>query len=145
MSNPLIIIDPGHGDVDPGCSYQDIYEKNIVLDISLYQLKRFEELGINATITRYSDIYLNPNERAKIVMESNAVYCISNHINTGGRKGCEVIHSIHNDGKLAYEIFNKLVESGLYPRRVYSKKYSVFRSRLLFHAQKYRVLHNQHS
>lgn len=44
MSDPLIIIDPGHGDVDTGCSYQDIYEKNIVLDISLYQLKRFEEL-----------------------------------------------------------------------------------------------------
>ncbi|WFD08929.1 N-acetylmuramoyl-L-alanine amidase family protein [Tepidibacter hydrothermalis] len=122
MSGPLIIIDPGHGDVDPGCSYEDIYEKDIVLDISLYQLKRFEELGINAVITRYSDIYLNPDKRTQLVVDSKSIYCISNHINAGGGKGCEVIHSIHNDGKLAYKIFNKLIETGLYPRRVYSKE-----------------------
>ncbi|MCT4509951.1 MAG: N-acetylmuramoyl-L-alanine amidase [Tepidibacter sp.] len=122
ISNPLIIIDPGHGDIDPGCSYQDIYEKDIVLDISLYQLKRFEELGINAVITRFSDMYLDPHNRTKLVRDSKAIYCISNHINAGGGKGCEVIHSIYTDGKLASEIFNKLVEAGLHPRRVYSKE-----------------------
>ncbi|WP_099192645.1 N-acetylmuramoyl-L-alanine amidase family protein [Tepidibacter mesophilus] len=122
MDSPLIIIDPGHGEVDCGCSYGDIYEKNIVLNISLYQLKRFEELGIKAVITRYSDTYLNPDERTKLVTDSKSVYCISNHINAGGGNGCEVIHSIYNDGKLAYEIFNKLLEAGLYPRRIYSKE-----------------------
>lgn len=122
MINPLLIIDSGHGGHDVGCRHGDLFEKNIVLQISLYQFERFKQLGINAAITRSTDIYLSPTERSEIVIDSKATYCISNHINAGGGEGCEVIHSIFNDGKLAHKIFDSLIAAGLKDRRVFCKE-----------------------
>src|SRR5690606_25627687 len=94
--NPFLIIDPGHGGKDPGASGNGIIEKNMILDISLYQYKRFKELGIKVALTRDADVTIDSTPRANIVSYSKAKYCISNHINAAAAtsaKGAEIIHS----------------------------------------------------
>lgn len=96
----------------------------MVLQISLYQYERFKQLGVPVTLTRDEDVYLSPAERTKIVRDSGAKYCISNHINAAGNttaRGVETIHSIYSDGKLATAIFNALVGAGMPGRRVFCK------------------------
>src|SRR5690606_35085076 len=98
---PLLIIDPGHGGKDGGGGTNALWkEKDLVLKISLYQYKRFKELGVKVGLTRNSDVYLSPEQRTGIVKKSGAKYCLSNHINAGGGDGAEFIHSIYADGKL---------------------------------------------
>lgn len=122
---PILIIDAGHGGKDPGGgSTNDWKEKDVVLDISLYQYNRFKQLGVPVTLTRSSDVYLSPAERTKIVRDSGAKYCISNHVNAAGTqtaRGVETIHSIYSDGKLATAIFNAIVGAGMPGRRVFCK------------------------
>lgn len=124
MDKPTLIIDPGHGGTDPGCSGNGIREKDFTLRISLYQLDRFKQLGVPVTITRTTDDTLDSGPRTGAVKASGAKYCISNHINAAGSvdaQGAEMIHSIHSDGKLATAIMDALVDAGLPKRRVYSK------------------------
>lgn len=124
MSKPVLIIDSGHGGKDSGGgSNQYFKEKEMNLKISLYQINRFNELGVNTTLTRSKDIYLSPVDRTKIVRESGAKYCLSNHINAANTdaRGVETIHSIYSNGKLAQAIYQAIVDEGMKPRRYFSK------------------------
>ncbi|HZG85473.1 N-acetylmuramoyl-L-alanine amidase [Paenibacillus sp.] len=119
---PILIIDPGHGGADPGGGSNAFWkEKDLVLQISLYQAERFEKLGVDVAMTRRTDVTISAPARTKIVRESGARYCISNHINAGGGDGVETIHSIHSDGKLARAIAEAIRESGQNLRRVFTR------------------------
>ena len=120
--NPILIIDPGHGGEDPGGGSNQYWkEKDLALKISLYQYKRFKDLGINVALTRDKDIALKPSERTNIVKRSNAKYCISNHINAGGGEGAETIYSIYSNPTLANIILNALVGVGQIKRRAFTR------------------------
>ncbi len=122
MAVPILIIDPGHGGSDPGGGSNSLWlEKHFVLQISTYQAERFGELGVPVTMTRRSDVTLGASDRAEIVRESGARYCISNHINAGGGDGVEAIHSIHSDGALARRIVNAISTRGQNVRRVFTR------------------------
>lgn len=121
----ILIIDPGHGGKDPGGGSNDQFlEKNKVIDISLYQYKRFKELGIPVSITRTTDVYLSPKVRTDAVKRSGAKYCLSNHINAfnSTARGAETIYSIFSDGKLATKIYEGLINEGAHKRRVFKKE-----------------------
>mgnify|MGYP001159215432 CR=1 FL=1 len=122
---PTLIIDPGHGGKDPGGGSTERWaEKDFVLQISLYQYDRFKQLGVPVALTRDKDVYLSPADRTKIVRDSGAKYCISNHINAAGSstaRGVETIHSIYSDGKLATAIYNAIRDAGMPGRRVFCK------------------------
>lgn len=122
MTRPVLIIDPGHGGADPGAIGNGMKEKDINLQISLYQYARFQALGVPVALTRTTDVTLSPEQRTKIVRDSGATYCISNHINAGGGDGAETIYSIHSDGKLAHQIADYLKESGQNLRRVFTRQ-----------------------
>ena len=62
-----IYLDPGHGGLDPGSIYKDIYEKDINLEICNKLSDKLTSLGAVVYMTRYGD------------------YDISN-INSSGRK-----------------------------------------------------------
>jgi len=124
IEKPEIIIDPGHGGSDPGASGNGIVEKAMNLDISLYQFKRFKELGVKVALTRDTDITLAPSARAELVKNSGAKYCISNHINaapSSAAAGAETIYSVYSDGKLAYALLNVLKDAGQPFRRAFSR------------------------
>ena len=119
---PILIIDPGHGGADPGGGSNALWkEKDLVLQISLYQAERFEKLGVDVALTRRTDVTISAPDRTEIVRESGARYCISNHINAGGGDGVETIHSVHSDGKLARAIAEAIRESGQNLRRVFTR------------------------
>jgi len=125
-AKPELIIDPGHGGTDPGASGNGIIEKHMVLDISLYQYKRFKELGVPVALTRDKDVSLSQSERTGIVKASGAKYCMSNHINAASSTtaaGAEIIHSIYSDGKFARQIALVLRDAGqtLRPTPTFSK------------------------
>lgn len=86
-------IDAGHGGLDPGSIYKDIYEKDINLDICFEIKEQLENLGATVYMTRYGDYDLSYmrtgarkrsdlNNRAKIINESNADMYISIHLNS---------------------------------------------------------------
>ncbi|WP_139492295.1 N-acetylmuramoyl-L-alanine amidase family protein [Brevibacillus dissolubilis] len=119
---PLLIIDPGHGGIDPGGgSNERFVEKNMVLTISTYQYRRFQELGVSVQLTRNSDVTLESEERAAIIRESGATYCISNHINSGGGRGAEAIYSIYASAALPRELVEELASEGMPTRRVFTR------------------------
>lgn len=117
----MIIIDAGHGGNDPGVCANGIKEKNWTLEVSLYQYKRFQDLGVPVSITRSGDVTLKPNTRSSIVKTSGAEICISNHFNAGGGKGCEIIHSIFSKTHFANSVATEIEASGMPVRRVFSK------------------------
>lgn len=86
-------IDAGHGGLDPGSIYKDIYEKDINLDICFAIKEQLESLGATVYMTRYGDYDLSYmrtgarkrsdlNNRAKIINESGADMYISIHLNS---------------------------------------------------------------
>lgn len=121
---PFLIIDPGHGGVDSGGGTNSLFkEKDLVLKISKYQQRRFAELNISATLTRTTDRTLDSEERTAIVKNSGARYCISNHINSGGGQGGELIYSIYGTAAFPRSMAIELIASGMNVRRVFTRTY----------------------
>jgi len=119
---PIVIVDAGHGGVDPGGGNSAQFtEKAMTLNISLYQYRRFLELQIPAALTRSSDLALQSEERAALVRNSGAKYCISNHINAGGGRGSEVIYSIYGSAAFPRLIADELEAAGMPNRRVFTR------------------------
>lgn len=83
-----IVVDAGHGGNDPGASGNGIIEKEYNLKISNYIYNRLKELGLPVTLTRDSDVTLNPTDRVNKVLNSYGnnenVIVLSNHLNAGG-------------------------------------------------------------
>lgn len=88
----IIVIDPGHGYLDPGTSYENIYEKDINLNISLYLKEKLESNGATVYMTRDGDYDLStPNaiyrkksdfdNRINLINNSNADIYLSIHLN----------------------------------------------------------------
>jgi N-acetylmuramoyl-L-alanine amidase len=77
----VIVIDPGHGGVDPGSiGPAGTYEKNITLSISKMLASRLNaEPGLRAVLTRESDYYISPNDRPKIAVREKADLMVSIH------------------------------------------------------------------
>lgn len=118
---PLLLIDAGHGLTDPGAVGNGIIEKDYTLKITLYQLERFKQLGVDVAATRTNDKTINPGDRARLVRSYNAQFCISNHINAGGGDGAEIIHSIHATDKLSQAIKAEFVNRGQNVRRIFTR------------------------
>ena len=89
----VIYLDAGHGGVDPGSVYKNIYEKDINLQICEKLQKVLEEEGAIVYMTRYGDYDLSNNytgarkksdlnNRAKIINASGADIYVSIHLNS---------------------------------------------------------------
>jgi len=117
-----ITIDPGHGGTDPGAVYENYLEKDWTLDISLHMAEELRKQGHPVSLTRVTDISLTPSQRAKLVRDSGAAVCISNHINAGGGEGAEGIYSLHDEKYLVALILEKLAAAGMHKRRVYARE-----------------------
>lgn len=106
LKNKVIYIDPGHGGVDPGTIYKNIYEKDINLKISLNLKKKLEEKGAIVYLTRSDDYDLSVtntinrkrsdlSRRANSINKSNCDLYLSIHLNsesTGTWRGPQVFY-----------------------------------------------------
>ena len=107
----VIYIDSGHGGLDPGTIYKNIYEKDINLEIALKLQEVLESEGAIVYQTRYGDYDLSKNytgsrkksdlnNRAKIINESGADLYISIHLNSISSStwsGAQVFYDDVND------------------------------------------------
>ena len=89
----VIYIDPGHGGTDPGALYNDLYEADLNLQISLKLETELEKNGAIVYLTRYGDYDLavknainrkrsDLSRRANIINASNADIYLSIHLNS---------------------------------------------------------------
>lgn len=121
-----IIVDAGHGGLDGGASGNNLVEKDLNLESSLYMFNRFKELGIPVKMTRETDEYLPKTQRVNKVKElfndDSNVILISNHINAGGGEGAEVVYSLKNNSTLAQNILNRIGEAGQIKRKIYQRR-----------------------
>jgi len=119
-----VINDAGHGGSDPGASGFGQREKDWALEASQYVNKRLNELGIQSTQTRTTDVGLSASERTNIVKASGAKVCLSHHYNAfmGKGEGVETIYSIYSNAELATKIAHAIKDCGQKFRRVFNRK-----------------------
>lgn len=121
-----VVIDPGHGGTDAGATGNNLLEKDYNLLISKYMYDRFKELGIPVAITRDSDTTLSPTDRVNTILNkfgnSSDVILISNHVNSGGGEGAEVIYALRNRDTLARRILENIGATGQETRKYYQRR-----------------------
>ena len=55
LQGKVIVVDSGHGGLDPGALYNDIYEKDITLAIGKYLEETLSKMGATVIMTRNDD------------------------------------------------------------------------------------------
>lgn len=97
---PVVLLDPGHGGVDPGMVGY-VVEKEVVLDVALRLKRLLEKEGIEVRLTRDRDAHLSSDKRedlsrrAALADSSQVNLFISIHVNatpTRTAQGVEVFY-----------------------------------------------------
>jgi N-acetylmuramoyl-L-alanine amidase len=77
---PLIIIDPGHGGIDPGAVGESVTEKELTLAVAKALKKELEATGkFRVSLTRSKDVYIPLRDRFGLAREKGADLFISLH------------------------------------------------------------------
>ena len=84
FSQPVIVIDPGHGGVDSGArGIRGVQEKTLVFDFCAELKRQLDETKRYATVmTRDGDQYVDLDDRVAIARKANASLFISVHADT---------------------------------------------------------------
>lgn len=84
---PVIIIDPGHGGVDPGALGANLKEKNIVLGLAKALKQDLESTGrYNVKMTREDDRFIKLYNRVKFARQHEGDLFVSIHADSIGDK-----------------------------------------------------------
>lgn len=80
-AKPMIVIDPGHGGIDPGAiGVDNISEKSVVLAVAQKMRRRLEATGrYRVELTRTTDVFVALDQRVKISHEAGADLFVSLH------------------------------------------------------------------
>jgi N-acetylmuramoyl-L-alanine amidase len=79
-AKPVIVIDPGHGGVDPGALSGSVREKDVVLAVARHLRAALEAAGrYEVHMTRNSDVYVSLDRRLVISREKAASLFVSIH------------------------------------------------------------------
>jgi len=80
---PLVVLDPGHGGIDPGAVRLDIAEKDIALAFGQELRAVLQDSGrFDVRMTRDTDVFVTLRDRVRFARESGAAVFISLHANT---------------------------------------------------------------
>ena len=86
-TKPLIVIDPGHGGIDPGAQGSQGYEKDVVLAVSreirraLAASRRYE-----VVMTRTTDVFVSLDQRVRVSRQNQADLFVSVHADSLAQK-----------------------------------------------------------
>lgn len=88
IAKPVVVIDPGHGGVDPGAiSKGGSYEKDIVLSLAKTLKETLEKSGkARVILTRSTDVFIPLRERVAVARAANADLFISLHADSIANK-----------------------------------------------------------
>lgn len=112
----LVVLDPGHGNDDPGCIYDSVYEKDINLQIALLLRTELKQRGYQVKMTRDDDKEILLKERAARANRrgwNSGVY-VSLHVNSTeetdtNASGVEVWHH-ETTNALSENLANQILE-----------------------------------
>lgn len=77
-----VVLDAGHGGIDPGCVFNEVSEKDITLAIVLTLKEKLEASGISVVLTRSGDQEVDLDERWMFANSSGADLFVSIHCNS---------------------------------------------------------------
>ena len=84
-AKPVIVIDAGHGGVDPGAASGDVIEKDVVLAVARHLRTILAAKGrYDVQMTRASDVFVSLDRRLAISRQKGASLFISIHADTVG-------------------------------------------------------------
>ena len=115
FKTPLVVIDPGHGGEDDGCSQDGVTERDINLQIALLLAQKLEKIGVDVILTREdNETYLTLEERVQLAEENSADVFVSIHQNSyEGKDGSpEGIETWYNGENRDSERLARLVNMG---------------------------------
>ncbi len=108
LRNKVIILDPGHGGIDPGAVVnRSLYEKKYTLDIAKRLQKLLEKEGAYVIMTRTSDSTRSLQSRVRLANKQNADLFLSIHLNSFKNSrvyGAQSFYSKSKDRKLAIHL-----------------------------------------
>ena len=93
-----ILLDAGHGGVEPGAVFEGRQEKDDTLNLVLAVGQRLHENGVDVSYTRTTDVYFSPFEKITIANNSHADFMVSVH-----RNSCEQPNSINGIQTLVFD------------------------------------------
>lgn len=94
IAKQVIVLDPGHGDHDPGAIGYGIKEKDVVLDTGLKVNNLFKQTPFQVKMTRSTDKFVSLSGRVNYAKSVNADAFISIHANAfnGSANGTETYY-----------------------------------------------------
>ncbi|NEQ99686.1 MAG: N-acetylmuramoyl-L-alanine amidase [Cyanothece sp. SIO2G6] len=133
-SRVVLVIDPGHGGRDPGAiGIGDLYEKHVVLPVSLEVAALLQQQGVQVVMTRSTDRTLDLQPRVDIAENANADLFVSIHANAISMSrpdvnGIETYYYSAQGLPLAQYIHNSLLQAtGRRDRGVRQARFYVIR------------------
>lgn len=114
----LVVLDAGHGGVNPGAVYNGRQEKDDALELVLAVGDILEANGVDVYYTRTTDVYESPYQKATEANEVGADYFVSIHRNSSPYPnqytGVEsLVYSRYGEAaRLAYNINAQLEQIG---------------------------------
>lgn len=114
----LVVLDAGHGGVNPGAVYEGRQEKDDVFNLTMAVGDILERNGVSVYYTRTTDIYETPNQKANEANATGADYFVSIHRNSSPYPnqytGIEslVYNRYSEAARLAYNINTRLEDIG---------------------------------
>ncbi len=114
----LIVIDPGHGGEDEGCSRAGVLEKDVNLQLSRRLQLELIDRGYEVLMTREDDNSVTLEERAEMANDANADICVSIHQNAyegeeaaGAETWYDTSNEAKDSGRLAKLIHKNLLSN----------------------------------
>lgn len=148
MRDLVVVVDPGHGAHDKGCSCVEngnaVLEKNLTLAIAKKVRDTLAEEGVNVILTRSTDVFIPLKERPGVANENNADLFVSIHIDDCPRantaSGTTSYYHMNdaNSRALAHSIVSRIAQVSGLPSRgarsdsiLYGSGLSVLRNSLV--------------
>lgn len=117
LYDKIVVLDAGHGGIDPGTSRNSILEKNINFTIvNQYLADLFQNSDIKVYFTRNTDTKIALEQRAAMSAEVGADFFISVHINANNSplaNGTSVYYSSSNNTPNAAGLTSKILAGRL--------------------------------
>src|SRR5262245_29362402 len=105
-AKPQIVIDAGHGGVDPGAISGEVVEKDVVLSVARHlQMILAVKARYDVHLTRASDVYVSLDKRVSLSRETACDLFISIHADTLGSSAGDLAQNVR--GATVYTLSEK--------------------------------------